>query len=118
MQTAGKIARIVFVMLAFVSYARPSLASPTFVEYCSDQCYGNIRWHQCSFQDIWDYPNGPEDESECWEGDYWEDPYDYYWEYCRWLTGHEFFSYDFQSCNDAPTRGNFLCTFEDLGFCT
>ena len=69
MQTAGKIVRIVFLVLAFVSYARPSLASPFFVEGCSDQCFGNIRWHQCSFVDYWDYPNGPYNESVC---EYWE----------------------------------------------
>jgi hypothetical protein len=121
MQTAGKIVRIVFLVLAFVSYARPSLADPTFMEGCSDQCYGNIRWHQCSFVDDWDYPNGPENESTCWDSwgwDYWAVAYNYYWEYCRSQAGHEFFGYNFQSCQEEPTRGTFLCTWEDLDFCT
>ena len=125
MQTAGKIARIVFLVLAFVSYGRPSLAdenipTPLFIEGCSDQCFGNIRWHQCSFVDYWDSPNGPYNESICfdqWEF-YWAVAYNYYWEYCRAQAGHEFFNWNFQSCNEGPTRGNFLCTWEDLDFCT
>jgi len=120
MKTAGKIARIVFLVLVFVSYARPSLASPFFVEGCSDQCYGNIRWHQCSFLDYWDYPNGFTNESVCYdyEGwDYWAVAYNYYWEYCRWVFGSEWFNYNFSSCSEEPTRGTFICTFEDLDLC-
>ena len=113
MKTAGKIARIVFLALAFVSYARPSQATPAFIESCSDQCYGSARWLWCSYLDYWDYPYGPQDESSCWEGDYWQTPYYYYEEYCRWLSGNGSYSFSNFTCNDGPTRGTFLCTFDD-----
>ena len=43
MQTAARIARVVFLVLAFVSYARPSLAGPNWNAYCNDYCVGQVR---------------------------------------------------------------------------
>ena len=85
MQTASRIARVVFFVLVFISYARPSLAGPNWNQYCNTPCVGPIRWVQCSFIDYSDYDLGVYDESQCdledqeEFGDPYTQAYSHYW---------------------------------------
>jgi hypothetical protein len=122
MQTAARVARVVFLVLAFISYARPSLAGPNWNEYGGSTCKGSIRWLQFSFIDYADYDYGVYDESQCDPGSAGEfgDPstsaYSRYWHICQAESGTSTFYWSF-SCSDEPTEGNVLCTFEDLVNC-
>ena len=105
-----------------MSYGRPSVAGPNWNAYCNDYCSGQVRWLVCSFIDYSDYPYGVDDESVCNENnlDEWGNPYtsaySYFWHSCQAESGTSTFYFGF-SCTDAPTQGNFTCTFDDLYNC-
>lgn len=126
MRATINVIRLVFLVLAAVTYARPAIAgAPFWTENCNMYCSGSVRVLECTFQDNydgWDNEPGCEDtwqsnpnHTSCCGGDEFGDPYHEayarYYQGCHamgsgsWFTGF--------SCNENYTRGSFYCSFDD-----
>ena len=133
MKTATNVIRVVFLVLAMVTYARPSFAgSPAWWADCNSGCNGLVRYHQCTFMDYndwWDTYSGTEACADAWLTDEshisccisgaseWGDPYHeayarFYGDCYGWAGGGSI-TFTGWSCSENATRGSFYCSYID-----
>ena len=126
MRATTNLVRVAFMVLAMVTYARPSSAgSPSWYANCDSGCTGSARYHQCTFidyADIWDTEPGctdtwwtdPYHSSCCGDGpDYEHEAYTHWYEECRLWAGGGPPTFTGFSCSDNYTAGSFYCSYSD-----